>query len=60
MYVYGLILIIRFMVLGQVVVWVQKVGERLIIFESKDKEGNYVLHYCDHKIYSNHKKIYRK
>ena len=32
-----------------------KVGERLIIFESKDKEGNYVLHYCDHKIYSNHK-----
>ncbi len=27
-----------------------KVGERLIIFESKDKEGNYVLHYCDHKI----------
>ena len=34
-----------------------KVGERLIIFESKDKEGNYVLHYCDHKIYSNHKKF---
>ena len=34
-----------------------KIGERLIIFESKDKEGNYVLHYCDHKIYSNHKKF---
>ena len=34
-----------------------KVGERLIIFESKDKEGNYILHYCDHKIYSNHKKF---
>lgn len=32
-----------------------KEGERLIIFESKDKEGNYVLHYCDHKIYSDHK-----
>ena len=34
-----------------------KVGQRLILFESKDKEGNYVLHYCGHKIYSDHKKF---
>lgn len=34
-----------------------KVGQRLIIFESKDTEGNYVLHYCDHKIYGDDKKF---
>lgn len=34
-----------------------KVGQRLIIFQSKDADGNYVLHYCGHKIYSEHKKF---
>lgn len=34
-----------------------KVGQRLIIFEGKDTEENYVLHYCDHKVYSDDKKF---
>ena len=35
-----------------------KVGQRMIVFMKKDKEGLFVLHYCDHKIYNNHKKFY--
>lgn len=59
MYVYGN-LIINNKIYGS---WTScsmgvKVGQRMIVFMKKDKEGLFVLHYCDHKIYNNHKKFY--